>query len=195
MTSASPAEDHRGVAAGFTAVVDRVEDWDAPAPVDGWVARDVVEHLTTWLPGFLAGGGVDLPVDPGSVDPGPDLAPDPGDVWRRHAAAVQALLEAPDADRPFTHPHAGTLPLDQAVAQFYTADVFMHTWDLARAAGLDPELATDRCAAMLAGMQPIEDLLRGSGQYGPAVPVADDVPAQDRLMAFIGRDPAWRPPA
>jgi uncharacterized protein (TIGR03086 family) len=182
----SAAEDHRQVAAGFTAVADRVDDWDAPAPVDGWVARDVVEHLTTWFPGFLAAGGVVLDVE---ADTG-----DPAVAWRAHAAAVQALLDGPDAGGSFTHPHVRTMPLKQAVAQFYTADVFMHTWDLARAAGLDPELATDRCEAMLEGMRPIEDLLRGSGQYGPAVPVADDAPVQDRFIGFIGRDPAWQPP-
>ncbi|MEN3316442.1 MAG: hypothetical protein V7605_2676, partial [Acidimicrobiaceae bacterium] len=32
-----------------------------------------------------------------------------------------------------------------------------------------------------------------SGQYGPRIAVPDDAPAVDRLMAFIGRDPAWRP--
>ena len=30
---------------------------------------------------------------------------------------------------------------------------------------------------MLEGMRPIEQLLRNSGQYGPAVPVPDDAPA------------------
>ncbi|MDR6118057.1 hypothetical protein QE370_001241 [Aeromicrobium sp. SORGH_AS981] len=71
----------------------------------------------------------------------------------------------------------------------------MHTWDLARASGQDVELDPDRCAAMLAGMQPIEDLLRGSGQYGPAVSVPDDASVQDRFVGFIGRDPAWAPRA
>ena len=42
-------------------------------------------------------------------------------------------------------------------------------------------------------MQPIDELLRTSGQYGPRVPVPDDAPAQDRMLGFIGRDPAWRP--
>lgn len=184
--SPTPAADHRSVAAGLTAVADRVDDWDAPAPVAGWAARDVVEHLTTWFPAFLAAGGVSLDVE---------AASDPAAAWRAHTSAVQALLDGPGADRPFTHPHVGTMPLEQAVAQFYTADVFMHTWDLARASGQDVVLDADRCAAMLAGMQPIEDLLRGSGQYGPAVPVPDDASVQDRFVAFIGRDPAWAPPA
>jgi hypothetical protein len=47
------------------------------------------------------------------------------------------------------------------------------------------------CAEMLRGMEPIDDLLRSSGQYGPAVPVADDADVQTRLIGFIGRDPGW----
>jgi hypothetical protein len=39
----------------------------------------------------------------------------------------------------------------------------------------------------------MEQMLRDSGQFGPAVPVAEGASAQDKLMAFIGRDPAWTP--
>jgi hypothetical protein len=49
------------------------------------------------------------------------------------------------------------------------------------------------CAEMLAGMEPIDELLRSSGQYGPAVPVPDDADVQTRLIGFIGRDPKWAP--
>jgi hypothetical protein len=42
-------------------------------------------------------------------------------------------------------------------------------------------------------MQPLDELLRTSGQYGPRVPVPEHARAQDQLVAFIGRDPAWRP--
>ena len=44
---------------------------------------------------------------------------------------------------------------------------------------------------MLAGMEPIEDLLRSSGQYGPRVEVPADADVQTRLLAFIGREPEW----
>ena len=40
-------------------------------------------------------------------------------------------------------------------------------------------------------MEPIDGLLRGSGQYGPRVEVPEDSDAQTRLIAFIGRDPAF----
>ena len=187
----SAADEHRLLAAGLTAVVDRTTRWDAPAPVEGWLARDVVEHLVTWLPGFLAAGGVEL----GSGVTPETVAADPAASWHRHADAVQTLLDGPDASRPFTHPHVGEHPLDAAIGQFYVADVFMHTWDLARAAGLEPALDEERCAAMLAGMEPIEEMLRASGQYGARVDVPEDALVQDRFVAFIGRDPAWTPPS
>jgi uncharacterized protein (TIGR03086 family) len=83
----------------------------------------------------------------------------------------------------------GTLPLAVAVDQFYAADIFMHTWDLARAAGVDHRLDPAFAGQLHAGMEPIEEMLRGSGQYGPAVPVPADADPVDRLMGFTGRDP------
>ena len=43
------------------------------------------------------------------------------------------------------------------------------------------------------GWSAFEEAMRGSGQYGPRVPVPDDAPVQDRMLGFIGRDPDWRP--
>ena len=40
---------------------------------------------------------------------------------------------------------------------------------------------------------PDREMLRDSGQYGPAVPVPDDAPDADRLLGFIGRDPRGAP--
>ena len=48
-----PAGRHRAVTAGFTARVRGVSDWNAPAPVPGWRARDVVGHQVEWFPEFL----------------------------------------------------------------------------------------------------------------------------------------------
>jgi len=39
------------------------------------------------------------------------------------------------------------------------------------------------------GMEPLDELLRQSGQYGARVPVPDDADEQTRLIAFVGRDP------
>jgi uncharacterized protein (TIGR03086 family) len=184
----SAAERHRRHAGVFT---DRVRGvapgrWDAASPVADWVARDVVRHLVEWFPGFLRNGaGVEL-------DRGPSVDDDPVAAWTVHADAVQALLDDPaTATRTFSDPHTGELPLDQAVDRFYTPDVFMHTWDLARATGQDDTLDPEVCAELLAGMEPLDEMLRASGQYGARVDVPADASVQDRLVGFIGRDPAW----
>lgn len=58
-----------------------------------------------------------------------------------------------------------------AIDGFYTADVFMHSWDLARATGQDVDLDDDFAAQLLDRMRQMEDVLRGSGHYGPPVAV------------------------
>lgn len=181
-----PADEHRWVAGAFTATVEGVsaDRWDDPAPVDGWVARDVVGHLVEWFPAFLDGStGITLPAGPSATD-------DPVGAWRHQTGAVQGLLDDPDiAEREHDFPHMGRMRLEQVIEMIYTADVFMHRWDLARATGQDETLDPDRCAVMLEGMLPMDALLRQSGQYGPRVDVADDADVQTRLIAFIGRTP------
>ena len=186
MTSApgTPAQRHARDADGFTQLVESASagDWARPSPVAQWTALDVVKHLIEWPRGFLQGAGIQLPAL--------DVEADPAAAWRHHVRDIQAVLDDP-AGRVLSNPHTGDRPVDEAIDQFYSGDVWMHSWDLARALGHEVDLGEERCSAALAAMQPIEQLLRDSGQFGPAVPVADDASPQDRLLAFIGRDPAW----
>jgi uncharacterized protein (TIGR03086 family) len=184
-----PAAEHRAVAGRFSELVRSASPtrWDDPSPVEEWRARDVVGHLVEWLPSFLeAGAGVRLPAVPSTEV-------DPVAAWHGHCDAVQALLDDPGTHAlTLSNPHIGDLPVDEAIDRFYTGDVFLHTWDLARATGQDAGLDPDRCAVMLAGMEPLDEMLRQSGQYGPRVVVPEDADVQTRLVAFIGRDPNWR---
>jgi uncharacterized protein (TIGR03086 family) len=185
-----PAGRHRAIADIFADRVRGVSDWDAPAPVEGWVARDVVRHLVEWFPAFLKGGaGIELPQ-------GPTVDEDPVGAWTAHAGAVQAVLDDPGTGtRTLSNPHIGDVPLPQAVDQFYTADVFMHTWDLARATGQPDRLDAELANQLFTGMEQYDEMLRASGQYGPKVDVAEYAAITDKLMGFVGRDPSWTPPA
>ncbi len=185
-TSDRSARRHRGIAGTFTERVLGTEDWDAPTPVDGWVARDVVRHLTEWFPAFLAAGtGIELVA-------GPAVDDDPVGAWQAQRDQVQGLLDDPaTAGRMLTNPYFGDTPLDRAIDQFYTSDAFMHTWDLARATGQDDRLDPDICSHLLSGMEKFEPAIRSSGQYGPPVPVPAGADVQTRLLGFIGRDPSW----
>jgi uncharacterized protein (TIGR03086 family) len=187
LSELTPADRHRAVAAGFTEHVSAVRNWAAPTPVNGWVARDIVAHLVNWFTEFLRAGGVALPA-------GPPIDADPLAAWLVHTDGVQALLDSEAADDDFSHPMAGDHRLADAVDRFYTADVYMHTWDLATSNGHKSKLEPEFAAQLLAGMAGIEDLLRSSGQYGPPVEVDDDADPVTRLAGFIGRDPAWSGP-
>ncbi len=180
-----PAGRHRAIAARFGDIALGVTDWAAPSPVPGWRARDVVAHLIDWSTGFLDGSGAALP--PATTM----TSTDPVAAWFEHASAVQGLFD--DGDRVVSHPKTGTHSVADMIDMFYTTDIFLHSWDLAMAAGIAPDLDPDHCATLLAGMEPIEALLRSSGHYGPRFDVAPSAPVQDRLMAFIGRDPHWTP--
>ena len=80
---------------------------------------------------------------------------------------MQALLDGPGRRPGSATRRPARSRWTRAIDQFYTADVFMHTWDLARATGQDDRLDPTFCAELLAGMEPIEEILRASGQYGP----------------------------
>lgn len=183
--SAGPAHQHAYDAARFTALVESASpgDWVRPSPVAEWTALDVVKHLVEWSRGFLSGAGIELPTL--------DVGADPVAAWKRHVADIQDILDEP-AGRVLRNPHIGDKPVDEAIDEFYTPDVWMHSWDLAKALGREPDLGEERCSAALAAMEPMDEMLRASGQFGPAVPVSAESSAQDRLMAFIGRDPAWQ---
>ncbi|HJV08322.1 MAG TPA: TIGR03086 family metal-binding protein [Acidimicrobiales bacterium] len=179
------AERFRKHAATFT---DRVvgvppDAWANPAPPEGWTARDVVRHLVEWIPGFWASNaGIDLPQ-------GPPVDDDPVGAWRALRDGLQAMLDDPAvAARELDMP-MGRMSIEQAVDMICTSDVFLHTWDLARATGQDETLDPDEVHTMLAGMEPMEGAMRASEHYGPRVEVPDDADEQTRLIAFIGRRP------
>jgi len=180
------SERYRRVADGFTSCAGQLtpEAWELPAPCDGWVARDVVRHLVEWIPAFLvAAGGPILPE-------GPSVDDDPVGAWTALSSGIQDLLDDPSTSAPvITHPHVGAHRLDEAVATFFLGDILIHTWDLARAGGLDETLDPEVVHDMLVAMEPLDDVLRSSGQYGARVAVAVDANEQTRLIAFSGRQP------
>ena len=89
---------------------------------------------------------------------------------------------------------AGGIDLPGEVAgSVALAEVVIHGWDVA----LPPASPTtcdpatvQACLAHLAQF----DAAGTEGMFGPAVPIADDAPAFDRVIALSGRDPAWRAP-
>jgi uncharacterized protein (TIGR03086 family) len=176
---------HARACARFSAVADAADEavWTAPTPCTEWDGRALVEHLIGFHEFLLLrplGVRASRPRD------------DPAARWRATSDALFDCLEADGViDRPTELPGGGQSSARQMLAAL-TTDVLVHTWDLARAAGveagLDPALCADAYAAAVT-----TDLHRNDGMIGPEIVVPADADIDARLVAFYGRDPAWRP--
>ena len=177
------AERYERVTAQFTDRVRAVapEAWSNQSPCEGWTARDVVGHLTEWIPGFFGAQGVEFPDVPSVED-------DPLAAWETVRARVaEALADPRTANTEIKTPFS-TQTLAETVDMIVTGDVFTHTWDLARATGQSDALDPDQLQRMLAGISEMpEEMLRADGMFGPRVEVADDADDQTRFLAFVGR--------
>lgn len=176
------AARYRTMADQFEARVTAVaaDAWENPSPCEGWVARDVVRHVVDTTGFFLGGTPVAPPAEP-SVDD------DPVGAWRAARAAVQAALEDPAVAQLERDTGMGAMTVEALVDRFGIVDLLVHTWDLARAAGLDEALDADEVARYHAAMLPTEEMMRASGAFGPAVEVPEDADPQTRFLAFLGR--------
>ena len=184
-SAGSTAERFRRVAGVFTDRVAQVPEdaWDNPAPCAGWKARDVVRHLVEWVPSVIGKADIVFPA-------GPSVDVDPYGAWKNLADTLQAALDDPEvADRKFDAGPPGQMTVEQAIGMLVVGDIMIHTWDLATATGLDDRLDPVIVTEMLVGMQPMDEMLRQSGHYGPKVDVAADADDQTKLIAFTGRDP------
>jgi len=164
--------------------------WDAPSPCEGWSAREVAGHAMGVVNNIAAKAGVGEAVDPFG-DVGAIAGDDPVESYRM---IRNRLLDALDQDgvlEQMVTSRLGDRPMDAYLAAM-TGDTLVHTWDVARAAGvddtLDPELVRIVHESMVEEESPG---MRTPGRYDPAVDADDDMSAQDRLIAYTGRDPRY----
>jgi uncharacterized protein (TIGR03086 family) len=155
--------------------------WNNPSPCEGWTARDVVRHLTEWIPAFFGGQGVEFPAVP-SVDT------DPVGAWATVQRAVaDALADPVVAAKQIATPFS-TQSLAETVDMIVTGDIFTHTWDLARATGQDETLDPDQLQRMVVAMGAMPDeVLRADGMFGPRIDVGADADDQTRFLGYAGR--------
>ena len=177
------------------AVVDAVppDRWDDPTPCPDWSARQLLGHLVDGQRQVLAMAGGDGPRPPvtGPGELGALAGPDPAGAWRRaHEETATTLTGVSPAASVATPLGARTVEQLLGVA---LVEPVVHCWDLATATGRPADLDPEAGRALLPGVLALGDRLQGSGMYGPAVPVPDDAPAQDRLLAALGRGPGRFP--
>lgn len=181
------ADRFRRLSEGFTARVAATssERWASPSPCEGWTARDVVGHMVSNVGFFFKLVDKEPPA-------GPAVEDDPAGAWSIARDALQGALEDPQVARSEYDSQAmgGRGTFEQAVDWFGNLDVLVHTWDLARAAGLDERLDAEEVHRVFAAVLPIDAMLRSPGACGPKLEPPAGADEQTRFLAFLGRR-AW----
>ena len=177
------AERYERITAQFTDRVRAVpaEAWNNPSPCAGWTARDVVGHLTEWIPAFFGAHGVRFPAIP-------SVQTDPVGAWETVQRTISAALADPTMAAEQIETPFGTQSLADTVDMIVTGDVFTHTWDLARATGQSDTLDADQLERMTAALGAMpEKGLRADGMFGPRIDVPADADSQTRFLGYVGR--------
>ncbi len=107
------------------------------------------------------------------------------------------FLEATDRRGALRTPVAsrlGTMSIDSYMA-FMRSDTFVHTWDIARGAAIEPHFEPRIVSLILTDyLERDMTSLRVPQRYDAERSAADDADELARLIAFTGRDPAWTAP-
>ena len=178
------SDRYRKVAAAFTERVEKVpaDAWDNPTPCEGWAARDIVRHMADTAAYFLGRGGENAAAAPSADD-------DPVGAWKSTRDAIQGALDDPAVAGKEVESPMGKTTFEELVGIFGVGDVLVHTWDLARATGLDDTLDPAEVDRLFTFMQPMDEMMRQGDAFGPKVEVPDDSDEQTKLIAFTGRTP------
>jgi uncharacterized protein (TIGR03086 family) len=168
------------------------EQLSTPTPCEKLSLRDLVAHVGGLALAFTAAARKDF----GELTDNPPVEGAPlDDDWRSAYPARLAELarawQEPGAWEGMTR--AGGVDFPGEVGGIIAlTEVVIHGWDLAVATGQDYDIDRATAEAVLPHVTAIAAEGPTEGLFGPAVPVADDAPVLDRIMALSGREPGWR---
>jgi uncharacterized protein (TIGR03086 family) len=162
---------------------------DDPTPCDEWSVRDLLNHV-------VGGNIMTVKLLDGATKEearaafGEDvLGDDPLGAVRKSNAAASAAMRAADLSVIVDHP-AMQMPGAQLL-NFRTGDLILHSWDLARAIGVDETLDQGPVEYVWEALQPMAPMIGQVGVFGtgPSGDVPADAPLQQRLLDLTGRRP------
>ena len=159
-------------------VAGATEKLSAPTPCDEWDVRGLMNHMLE-TQHYFAGAARGEDVSPPSPTPPELLGADPVADFE-HARNETLRIFSEDGVIEKTGPSLGIAFSDQ----------LLHGWDLAKATGQD--------ATMPAGLpEAAYEMIHGrftdeqrKGTFKPEIAVSPNASAQDRLLAYTGRNPS-----
>ena len=161
----------------------RADQWSAPTPCTGWTVRQIVNHLTGMNRVFAALLAGQPPPPRPSAD---HVEDDPVGAYRDSAAALQAEFGRPGVlEGTYYGPLGSATGAERLQIRLY--DLLAHGWDLAQATEQPADLPDDLAGQSLTFARTQLTEQGRPGRFGPAQIVAEQAPAIERLVAFLGR--------
>ena len=184
----------------------RADQLTNPTPCTEYDVRQLLRHLVGVLPRVTAMGRGDDPMRVATPEIDTMADDDVLPAWRAAVAqATAAWADESALERTIVLPWATDTGAAALVG--YVSEITVHTWDIARATGQTPawnEQAVEHAFALIRNWLPgegrAEIFAEVRKKMGPAaadapdafaevVPVPDDAPLIDRLVAWNGRRP------
>jgi uncharacterized protein (TIGR03086 family) len=162
-----------------------------PTPCQGWKLDDLLRHMVGQHRGFASAARLEPP-DP-AVWEQVTLDPDnPYATYREAAAQVVSAFARPElGDQPI-HIHGyGDIPAPITM-RMHAVDYLAHGWDVAKTIGVDSTLDSELCehGLSIARRWP-ESAFTSGDPFATHVAIPEGAPFDQRLMAYLGRDPGW----
>lgn len=163
--------------------------WDAPSPCEGWTVRDAAGHAMGVISNVRARITGEEPIDVFRDDPSAIAGDDPYATWYRIRGEVLEALDRPGSLQIEVAHTLGVMPIDTFITHM-CADATIHTWDIARGAGVDERLDRDLVAFVDGVIRGRDDAMnRAPKRFAAQVQLsgASAEDAQARMLAFAGR--------
>jgi uncharacterized protein (TIGR03086 family) len=152
-------------------------DLEARTPCDRWDVRTLMNHMLETQQYFV-GSARGEDVSPPGQNPPELLGADPAVDF---ATARDETLSVFGAD--------GVIEKTFPALGIAFSDQLLHGWDLARATGQDSAMPEDLAQAAFKMVHGNFTEEQRKGLFAPEIKVPDDAPAQDKLLAYMGRSP------
>ncbi len=131
---------------------------------------------------FLTGHGFDL----GQF---PDIDADPAGAWRDHSGRVLEVISDDAVSAKEYDGYFGPTTIDATLEQFYIWDMYVHRWDIARAADQDAGLTDAEIERIERGADSFGDALYMDGICRAGVQPPTGADRLTQVLARLGRSP------
>jgi len=159
-------------------VAGAVAKLDADTPCDQWDTRTLMNHMLE-TQHYFVGSARGEDVRPPGQEPPTVMSADPVTDFRRMRGEMLTTF-GKDGMIEKTGPTLGIAFADQ----------LLHGWDLAKATGQDATMPEGLAEAAYEAIHGRFTDEQRKGTFKPEVPVGADASAQDRLLAYAGRNPS-----